>query len=242
MICWRLMALNGSITRRRIILQSLIPSPPMPIAIKICGLSTPGTLDAALDAGADFVGFVNFPKSPRHVEPPVAAMLAEQARGKAKIVCLTVDAGDDLLDAIVTAARPDYLQLHGSETPARVGEIVRRQKIPAIKAVKVATRDDVAAAEAYRHVAAFVLFDAKADETAAGKLPGGNGIAFDWRVLDGVAARGPFMLSGGLDASTVAQAIRLTGALMVDVSSGVESAPGIKDIDKIYHFIQAVKK
>jgi len=213
----------------------------MPAQVKICGLSTLDTLNAALDAGADFVGLVNFVRSPRHIEPAAAAALAGAARGRSKIVCLTVDAPDPLLDRIVAEVRPDYLQLHGSETPARVAEIVRRQKVPAIKVVKVATTADVALAEQFRGIAAFMLFDAKADEQAAGRLPGGNGVTFDWRVLAGVVERGPFMLSGGLDAGNVAAAIRLTGAPMVDVSSGVESAPGIKDKDKIRHFVLAAR-
>ena len=211
----------------------------MPVKVKICGLSTPDTVAAALDAGASFVGFVNFSRSPRHVGPAAAAALAAAARGRAKIVCLTVDASDALLDRIVAEVRPDFLQLHGSETPSRVAEIVRRQKVPAIKAVKVATAAEVALADGYRGLAAFVLFDAKLDERTAGRLPGGNGIAFDWRLLEGVAAKGPFMLSGGLEVSNVAEAIRLTCAPMVDVSSGVESAPGIKDTTKIRQFILA---
>lgn len=211
----------------------------MSAQVKICGLSTFGTLSAALDAGASFVGFVNFARSPRHVELPVAAALADAARGRAKIVSLTVDADDALLDRIVAGVRPDYLQLHGAETPARVAEIAGRQKIPAIKAMKIATAADVALAEQYRGIAAFVLYDAKVDAQAAGRLPGGNGVAFDWRLLAGVAAKGPFMLSGGLDAGNVAAAILVTGAPMVDVSSGVESAPGIKDIEKIRRFLLA---
>jgi phosphoribosylanthranilate isomerase len=211
----------------------------MSVQVKICGLSTPDTLVAALDAGADFTGFVHFPRSPRHVEPEAASALARVARGRAKIVSLTVDADDALLAHIVAEVRPDYLQLHGHETPERVADIVRNLNVPAIKAMKVATLADVALAQAYRGIAAFVLFDARVDETGPGRLPGGNGIAFDWRILDGIAATGPFMLSGGLDAGNVAEAIRLTGAPMVDVSSGVERAPGTKDTAKIHQFIQS---
>ena len=209
------------------------------VAVKICGLSTIETLEVALDAGAAFVGFVNFPRSPRHLEPAAAAELARRARGRAKSVCLTVNADDDLLTRIVDAVAPDYLQLHGTETPERVGDIVRRLNVPVIKAVKVGSVADVAAAEAFRGIAAFILFDAKVDEQSAGRLPGGNGVAFDWRMLEGVAVRGPFMLSGGLDPSNVAEAIRLTRAPMVDVSSGVENAPGIKDVARIRQFISA---
>ena len=213
----------------------------MPVKIKICGLSTPETLEAALEAGADFVGLVHFARSPRHVEPSVAAALANLARGRAKVVCLTVDADDALFDRLVTVVRPDYLQLHGAETPERVAGIVRRWGVPAIKAVKVAVLADAAAAEAYRGIAAFPLFDAKATAGGTEKLPGGNGIAFDWRAIEGAAARGPFMLSGGLDPGNVAEAMRLTGAPMVDVSSGVERAPGVKDIGKIRDFLAAAR-
>lgn len=214
----------------------------MPPQVKICGLSTPGALATALDAGADFVGFVNYARSPRHVEPAAAAALADAARGRAKIVCLTVDADDALLDEIVAKIRPDFLQLHGRETPERVAEIVRRQKVPAIKAVKVAGAADVALADQFRGIATFLLYDAKVDEAAAGLLPGGNGIAFDWALLAGEAAKGPFMLSGGLNAGNVAEAARLTSAAMVDVSSGVESAPGVKDDGKIRNFVKAARE
>lgn len=214
----------------------------MPPQVKICGLSTPGALATALDAGADFVGFVNYARSPRHVEPAAAAALADAARRRAKIVCLTVDADDALLDEIVAKIRPDFLQLHGRETPERVAEIVRRQKVPAIKAVKVAGAADVALADQFRGIATFLLYDAKVDEAAAGLLPGGNGIAFDWALLAGEAAKGPFMLSGGLNAGNVAEAARLTSAAMVDVSSGVESAPGVKDDGKIRNFVKAARE
>lgn len=213
----------------------------MSVKIKICGLSMPGTLEAAIAAGADFVGLVHFPRSPRHVSVEAAAALAAQARGRTKIVCLLVDPDDLLIDAIVTAAHPDYLQLHGSETASRVAGIPRRWGVPVIKAVKVATADDAALADDFRDAAAFLLFDAKPPPGEAGKLPGGNGIAFDWRVIEGQADKGPFMLSGGLDPDNVAEAIRLTRAPMVDVSSGVESAPGVKDNDLIRRFINAAR-
>lgn len=214
----------------------------MSVKIKICGLSTPETLAAALEAGADFVGLVSFPRSPRHVEPSVAAALATRARGRAKVVCLTVDADDALLERLVNAVQPDYLQLHGRETPERVAGIVRRWGVPAIKAVPVANAADAALAEAYRGIAAFPLFDAKpAAGGGAEKLPGGNGVVFDWSAIAGASAHGPFMLSGGLDAENVGAAIQLTRAPMVDVSSGVESAPGIKDVGKIRAFVRAVR-
>ncbi len=210
----------------------------MPLQIKICGLSTPETLVTALKAGADFVGFVHYPRSPRHMSPAAAGALAEAARGRAKIVSLLVDPDDDLLTDVVKTVRPDYLQLHGRETASRVGEIVRRWAIPAIKAVPVATAADAAHANAYRGVSSFILFDAK---PMPGELPGGNGVSFDWRAIEGQADQGPFMLSGGLNSSNVAEAIRLTRAPMVDVSSGVESAPGVKDHDLIKSFIAAAR-
>jgi phosphoribosylanthranilate isomerase len=207
--------------------------------VKICGLSTPATLDAALDAGADMVGFVFFPKSPRHVDWGQARALGLKARGRAKIVALTVDADDDALKRILDALEPDVLQLHGRESPARVkriGEICAR---PTMKAIGVAARADLAAAEPYEHVADLLLVDAKPREGAA--LPGGNGLPFDWGLARDFAPRRPWLLSGGLDPDTVAAAIALTGARGVDVSSGVESAPGVKDMRRIRAFVAAAR-
>jgi phosphoribosylanthranilate isomerase len=207
--------------------------------IKICGLSTAPTLDAALDAGADMVGLVFFDKSPRHVTLDQASALARRARGRAQIAALTVDASNEALAAIVAAAAPDYLQLHGRETPERVAEISRLFGRPTIKAIGVSNAGDLAKARAYAEVADRLLFDAKAPKDA--RLPGGNGIAFDWRLLAGLDLHRPYLLSGGLDAGNVAQAIAITGAEGVDVSSGVESAPGIKDIGKIVAFVAAAR-
>jgi phosphoribosylanthranilate isomerase len=204
--------------------------------VKICGLSTPETMQAALDAGADMIGLVFFAKSPRNVSLEQAAALAAQARGRAKIVALTVDADDALLKAIIHATRPDYIQAHGSETPERVAEITAKSGVPVIKAIKVKETADVASAKAFTDVAAFCLFDAKAPEDL---LPGGNGLSFDWNLLKG--KDGQFMLSGGLNPENVAGAIRLTRAPMVDVSSGVESTPGKKDISLIRSFIARAK-
>lgn len=204
--------------------------------VKICGLSTAETMQAALDAGTDMAGLVFYPRSPRNVSMEQAAALAAQARGKAKIVTLVVDADDALLKSIVNAVRPDYLQLHGSETPSRVAEITKLFNVPAIKAVKVKEASDVAAAKAYRDVADLILFDAKAPEEL---LPGGNGLSFDWNLLKG--KDGMFMLSGGLTPDNVAEAIRLTRAPIVDVSSGVEHLPGQKDISLIRKFIERAK-
>jgi len=207
--------------------------------IKICGLSSAPTLDAALAAGADMVGFVFFARSPRHVGLDQARMLAARARGRARIVALAVDAADDALAAIVAALAPDLLQLHGKEAPARVAEIRRKFALPVIKAIGVAAAADLAPVGDYAGVADWLLFDAKAPKDA--KLPGGNGVAFDWRLLGGLGVTTPWLLSGGLDAGNVADAIGLTGARGVDVSSGVERAPGVKDIEKIDAFAAAAR-
>ena len=204
--------------------------------VKICGLSTPETMQAALDAGADMIGLVFFPRSPRNVSLEQAVPLAAQARGRAKIVVLTVDADDALLKSIVKAVKPDYIQAHGSETPERVAEITTKFGVPVIKAIKVKEASDVASAKAYKEVAALILFDAKAPEDL---LPGGNGLSFDWNLLKG--KDGQFMLSGGLNPDNVAAAIKLTRAPIVDVSSGVETTPGKKDISLIRKFIAAAK-
>jgi phosphoribosylanthranilate isomerase len=203
--------------------------------VKICGLSTAPTLDAALDAGADMVGFVFFEKSPRHLQLEQAKALAARVDGRARIAVLTVDASDEALRAIIDAAQPDFLQLHGRETPARVGELKRLFGLPAIKAIGVSAAADLAAAQSYVDIADRLLFDAKAPKDA--RHPGGNGVAFDWRLLAGLDLSQPWLLSGGLDASNVAEAVAITGARGVDVSSGVESAPGQKDIGKIRAFI-----
>ena len=213
----------------------------MSVKIKICGLSTCESLETAIGAGADFVGLVHFARSPRHVSLEAAAELATVARGRAKIVGLLVDPDDDLVEAFVTTVAPDFLQLHGGEVPQRVAAVSQRWKVPVIKAVKVAAAADTAQADGFRGLAAFVLFDAKAAADTAGKLPGGNGIAFDWRLIESQAMKGPFMLSGGLNPGNVAEAITLTKAPMVDVSSGVERAPGVKDNARIRSFIVAAR-
>jgi phosphoribosylanthranilate isomerase len=207
--------------------------------VKICGLSTSATLAAALDAGADMVGFVFFPKSPRHVDWETARVLGHEARGRAKIVALTVDADDEMLNRIVDALSPDLMQLHGSETPARVKQIGELCARPTMKAIGVSAREDLGAAEPYEGVADLLLIDAKPPKGAA--LPGGNGLPFDWGLARDFAPRRPWLLSGGLDPDTVAGAIALTGARGVDVSSGVERAPGIKDIAKIKAFVAAAR-
>lgn len=208
--------------------------------VKICGIRSPEVLDAALDAGADYVGLVFFPPSPRYLPPAEAAPLAKAARGRALNVALVVDADDTLLDMLVREVAPDLIQLQGKETPERVAEIARRTGLPLIKAIGVASREDAERAVLYRLHCALILFDAKPPKD--GPLPGGNGVAFDWRHLETVKHDHPFMLSGGLTPANVAAAIRLTGADIVDVSSGVETTPGVKSPALIREFIQAAKQ
>jgi phosphoribosylanthranilate isomerase len=208
------------------------------IKVKICGLSTLATLDAAIAAGADMAGFVFFEKSPRHVSLETARMLGRAAGGRIRKVALGVDASDADLDAMVEALRPDLLQLHGTETPERVGAVKARFGLPVIKAIGVATAADVARAAAYRGVADILLFDAKPEPKAA--VPGGAGVVFDWELLRGQEG-GDWMLSGGLDPDNVAEASRRTGAPAVDVSSGVESARGVKDAGRIAAFVAAAR-
>lgn len=211
----------------------------MTTEVKICGLRSEPALDAALAGGADYIGFVFYPRSPRNIELAAARALADKARGRAKIVALLVDPDDALLDDVIATVAPDIVQLHGSETPGRVDEIARRFGKPVMKAVAISTADDVAAALEYAGHADRILFDAKPLPGEA--LPGGNGIAFDWQALAGLEGRIDFMLAGGLTPGNVGEAIRLTGARAVDVSSGVESRPGKKDPDLIRRFIQAAK-
>ncbi|MCA3574630.1 MAG: phosphoribosylanthranilate isomerase [Aestuariivirga sp.] len=212
----------------------------MPVEVKICGLSTPETVDAAVEAGADLIGLVFFPKSPRNASLEQAAALAARARGKAKIVTLVVDASDAELDAIVAKVDPDLIQAHGAESPERIAEIARLTDKPVIKAIRVRDAGDIAGAQAFSEAASLILYDAKAPETLGSSLPGGNGHAFDWGLLEG-GRRPAFMLAGGLTPENVAEAIRVTGAPVVDVSSGVETAPGVKDIVLIRKFIEAAK-
>jgi phosphoribosylanthranilate isomerase len=218
---------------------SVAMTPDMPETIvKICGLSSPETLLAAIGAGADMAGFVFFEKSPRHIDLETARTLGLMAQGRIAKVALTVDAGDSALEEIVDALAPDMLQLHGKESPARVAAAKARFGLPIIKAVGVATAGDVAAAQAYQGVADVLLFDAKPAPGAA--VPGGAGVAFDWDLLRGISDT-KWMLSGGLDAGNVAEALRRTGAPAVDVSSGVERERGVKDSALIEKFVSAVR-
>jgi phosphoribosylanthranilate isomerase len=211
----------------------------MTFLVKICGLSTPDTLDVALDAGADLVGFVFFPPSPRNVALADAQRLGARVRDRTQKVALTVDADDALLAEIVAALRPDMLQLHGHETPERVEAVKRRFGLPVMKALPVSEASDLAAIPAYAAVVDRLLFDAKPPKDAT--RPGGLGRPFDWRLLERLETPAPFMLSGGLDAGNVAEALRITRAPGVDVSSGVERTPGEKDPEKIRAFIRAAR-
>jgi phosphoribosylanthranilate isomerase len=207
--------------------------------IKICGLSTADALRAALAAGADMVGFVFFERSPRFVGLDRARELAAEARGRAKIVALGVDAADAALAAIVARIAPDLLQLHGAESPARVAEIRRAFAVPVMKALGVAEAGDFAKALEYQDAADWLLIDAKPPRGAT--RPGGHGVPFDWRLTQNFAPRKPWLLSGGLDPANVGEAIAFSRTRGVDVSSGVESAPGVKDVDKIEAFVAAAR-
>jgi len=209
------------------------------VKVKICGVRTPDILDVAAEAGADYIGLIFFPKSPRHIEPAAARALVERARGKVKTVAVLVDPDDAAVDRVAKEVGPDFLQLHGGETPERAAAIKARSGLPIIKAISVEGRGDAAKASAYRGIAQLILFDAKAD--AAALLPGGNGAVFDWTALAGPAIDRPFALSGGLNPANVGEAIAVTGASVVDVSSGVERAPGDKDAGLVRDFISAAK-
>jgi phosphoribosylanthranilate isomerase len=212
----------------------------MTLLVKICGLKSPETLDVALESGADMVGFVFFPRSPRNIGFAAARVLGERVRGRALKVALSVDAGDEQLVEIVETLEPDLLQLHGSETPARVNAVRRRFGLPVMKALPIAERADLLRAHLYEKEADRLIFDARAPREAS--RPGGLGKSFDWRLLRNLDCAVPFMLSGGLDAGNVAEALRITGAPGVDVSSGIERAPGEKDPDKIRAFITAARE
>ena len=211
----------------------------MSLIVKICGLSTPETLDVAVDAGADMVGFVFFPPSPRHLGLDTARALGKHVRGRAVKVALTVDADDATLADIVEALQPDILQLHGRETVARLRDIKQKFGLQVMKALAVETVADLASLPYYAAAADRILFDARAPKEAT--RPGGLGAVFDWHVLENLDLKLPFMVSGGLNAGNVAEAVRVTRAGGVDVSSGVERASGIKDPEMIRSFIRAAR-
>lgn len=208
---------------------------------KICGVSDRAAIDAAVAGGARYVGFVFFPRSPRHVTPAQAGALAALLPDSVIPVALAVDPDDALVAEIDAAAGISMFQLHGGETPDRVAAIKTRTGKRVMKAVKVSEAADFAAADEFAEVADMLLFDAKPPAEMTNALPGGNAVSFDWTLLSGRSWSIPWMLSGGLDPDNVADAIRVSGATAVDVSSGVESAPGVKDPDRIAAFLKAVK-
>jgi len=212
----------------------------MNLFVKICGLSTPEALDVALEEQADMAGFVFFPPSPRNLSLDAAHALGERVRGRAKKVALTVDADDELLTAIVRALSPDFLQLHGKESPERVSNIKARFGLPIIKALAIEAKSDFAQVKNYASAGDWILFDAKAPADAT--RPGGLGKPFDWALLSGAIPGVPVILSGGLNADNVEEALKVTRVAAVDVSSGVESSPGRKDSKKIREFIHAARQ
>ena len=211
----------------------------MALDIKICGLKTAEAVDAALDGGASHLGFNFFSKSPRYIAPEEAGDLRLAARGRAEAVAIIVDADNALLDEIVMAMAPDMLQLHGRETPERVAAVRERYSLPVMKALAISEAADLDKATLYADVADRLLFDAKPPKGS--ELPGGNGVAFDWQLLAALDADIDYMLSGGLNAANIGDALRLANPPGIDISSGVESAPGVKDAGLIESFFRAVR-
>ncbi|MGF9695081.1 phosphoribosylanthranilate isomerase [Rhizobium sp. 0TCS1.26] len=206
--------------------------------IKICGLTTPEAIDLAVARGATHVGFIFFEKSPRHIDPLTAGSLADRVRGQAKIVAVTVDADNEQLEEIIAFLKPDILQLHGRETAQRVLDVKAMFGLPVMKAFSIRTAEDLRQIESYDGLADRMLFDAKAP--AGSDLPGGNGVAFDWTIMAALDDGVEYMLSGGLTKDNVAQALSMTRAPGIDISSGVESTPGVKDSAKMNAFFDAV--
>ena len=207
---------------------------------KICGLKTPEAVTAALEGGAAFLGFMFFPASPRDLDPETAARLAAPIGGRARTVAVTVDPDDALLDRLMATLRPDLIQLHGRETPARAADVARRTGADVIKALAVSEASDLEAASAFETAATHLMFEAKPPKGAA--RPGGNGAVFDWSILSGRRFERPWFLAGGLDPWNAAEAARISGAPLLDVSSGVERGPGVKDPALISAFLQAVRR
>jgi phosphoribosylanthranilate isomerase len=213
----------------------------VPTDVKICGIRTPEALHAAAGAGARAVGFVFYPPSPRALTPDIAADLARMVPTGVRSVGLFVDATDEQIAAVTARVPLDLLQLHGEEAPRRVADIRSRFGIQVMKAIRVATAEDLEPLAAYEGVADWILFDAKPPKSVTA-LPGGTGIAFDWQLLNHVTVKKPWMLSGGLTAENLREAVSLTGAKMVDVSSGVEERPGVKSVEMIQAFLTAAKR
>jgi phosphoribosylanthranilate isomerase len=211
----------------------------MRLDIKICGLKTPEAVDHAVALGATHIGFIFFGKSPRHIEPADAGRLADRVRGRAKIVSVSVDADNDELDEIMAMIRPDILQLHGSESPDRVLTVKAVTGLPVWKALSISEAKDLERVDDYDGIANRYLFDAKRPKNS--ELPGGNGISFDWTLLAGLSERIDYMLSGGLDKDNVAEALRIAKPTGIDLSSGVESSPGVKSLQMMDEFFAAVR-
>lgn len=212
----------------------------MAVMAKICGVTTPEALRAALDGGAAYLGFVFFARSPRNIAVEAAARLAEPARGRAKVVALTVDPSDAELDRISAGLRPDLIQLHGAESPARAREVAVRTGAGVIKVLPVSEASDLERAGAYESVVEHLMFDAKPPKDA--ERPGGLGDPFDWSLLAGRRFKRPWLLAGGLNPWNLTEAVQRSGAPIVDVSSGVERGPGLKDPALITAFLDAARK
>ena len=210
------------------------------VRVKICGLTRRTDLEAAVNAGADYVGFVRYPRSPRNVSLEQARLLTGDVPESLCLTVLTVNPTDAEVDRLLDALNINLLQLHGSESPDRVAELRDRHDIRIMKAIGIANKQDVDVIDDYSDVVDQILVDAK--PASAGSLPGGNGLSFDWRLLEGIKWKVPWMLAGGLDANNVAAAVNLTSARQLDVSSGVESQPGIKDPSRIADFIRAARE
>lgn len=208
--------------------------------IKICGLKTSEAVDLAVERGASHIGFIFFEKSPRNIDALTAGVLADRIRGRAKVVAVTVDADNETLEEIIAFLKPDILQLHGAENAERVLSVKAMFGLPVMKAFSVRTADDLRKIESYDGLADRFLFDAK--PPAGSELPGGNGVSFDWSIMAALDEGVDYMLSGGLNAENVGQALTMTRAPGIDVSSGVESAPGIKDLDRMNAFFDAIEK
>ena len=212
----------------------------MKTQVKICGLKTAEAVDRAVALGASHVGFIFFPKSPRNIEPDDAGRIADRIRGQAKIVAVTVNADNDELDEIVSALNPDILQLHGSEDAERLLTVKAMYGLPVMKALSVREASDLEKIDAYIGIADRFLFDAKPPKGS--DLPGGNGVSFDWKLLDALDGSVDYMLSGGLNAENIGEAMAQTSARAIDISSGVESAPGVKDLKLMESFFNAVRQ
>jgi phosphoribosylanthranilate isomerase len=212
----------------------------MTLSIKICGLKTPEAVDRAVELGATHLGFIFFEKSPRNIHVEEAARLADRVRGKAKIVAVTVDADNEELDDIIQTLNPDILQFHGHESPGHLLTIKSIYGLDVMKALSISQSDDLRKAEAYIGIADRFLFDAKAPKGS--DLPGGNGVAFDWTIMNALDEQIDYMLSGGLNKDNVGKALAMTRATGLDVSSGVESSPGVKDLGMMDVFFESVRK